>query len=162
MDRRAFLKTIAASLAAMPLIPVPVFIPPRRPFVKMNRGGLLGLVSHLGVLPTTRELNICSGRVLKIDRWDGTGYPCFVENVCTFGSGPRPSAWIYDFDLWNFRDDDHLGPLHRLSEFNGFNNHHSFYASRRFGKHWTEVVTQGGGWLRNHLPAKRETYHGPS
>jgi len=152
MHRRTFLKGIAASLASLQVIPVRAFVPPREPFVQMNRKGLDALVSHLGVLPVTRELSTCEGVILDMEAWDGTGYPCLVQNVCTFGP-QKPQAWVYDFDLWNFRHDDHLGPLHLLPEFQGFNSHAAFHASRRFGEHWIDVVRKGGGFISRQIPA---------
>lgn len=110
MKRREFLKGIALLFAPLPLIPVRAFVPHRDPFVRMGRTGLSSLVSHLGVLPITEELNVCEGRILDMEAWDGIGYPVLVENACTFGRN-RPRVWVYDFDLWNFRDDDHLQPI---------------------------------------------------
>src|SRR5688500_362342 len=98
LNRRDFLKTAIASMVPL-IVPVPLrlFTPPREPFVKLGLYALDGLYSHLGVLPSTNELNICEGKLIEIGEWDGNGYPCLVENACTFGSN-RPRAWTYDFD----------------------------------------------------------------
>lgn len=109
MDRRQFLKKSAILMAGMVALPVPVFVPPREPFVYITPG-LDGLYSHLGILPSTKELSVCEGRLLEIGDWDGTGYPCLVENACSFSRVPQ-RAWIYDFDLWNFRHVDTFGML---------------------------------------------------
>lgn len=148
-SRRAFLKIGAAAFSVATTTPIIKMIPRRMPFVQMGRGGLMDLASHLGVLPSSSELGICEGVVRHIGAWDGNGYPCTVENVCTFGAN-RPVAVVYDFDLWNFRDDDSIGPLHKNKDYQRFNNHASFYASRRFGKSWHQLATECGGWLKNH------------
>lgn len=151
MNRRDFLKGVAALLAPLPHVPVNAFVPPRLPFVQMGRPGLLGLVQHLGVLPVTRELSICEGRVLDVEDWDGTGYPCLVENACTFGAD-RPRAWIYDFDLWNFRDLDHMGRFWSRPEVQRYTCTAAYYAHQRFGEGVFETIRLGGGSLyRNGL-----------
>lgn len=100
------------------------------------------------------ELSICEGNLLEIEDWDGIGYPCLVSNACTFGPNP-PRVWIYDFDLWNFRDDDFLGPLWKLPEYDNFPNHNAFFAHRRFGSHVADVVHKGGGFLKQYFPDPR-------
>lgn len=152
MNRREFFKTALAVLS--PLIlpePVRLFIPPRKPFVAMNLRGLSQLVSQLGVMPTSDALNICEGVIEEMLPWDGLGFLCLVRNVCSFGANPAPRAWIYDFDLWNFRDDDWIGPMHKHPEGRMFNSHASWYASRRFGAEAGRIVHAGGGWLRNQI-----------
>lgn len=145
-SRRDFLKSMAALVAPLVVKPLPVFVPPREPYVQLGRKSLDGLYSHLGVLPSTNELSICEGVLLDIDGWDGTGYPCLVENACTFGPNP-PRAWIYDFDLWNFRHDDEFGPLWKRPEYAEMNSHAEWHARRRFGDSFDEIVTKGGGSL---------------
>lgn len=145
-SRRDFLKSMAALVAPLVVKPLPVFVPPREPFVQLGRKSLDGLYSHLGVLPSTKELSICEGLLLDIDAWDGTGYPCLVENACTFGQD-KPRAWVYDFDLWNFRHDDQFGPLWKRPDYAGMNSHCEWHARRRFGDSFDEVVRQGGGHL---------------
>ncbi len=145
-NRRDFLKSMAAIVAPLVVQPLAVFVPPREPFVQLGRKSLDGLYSHLGVLPVTDELSICEGRLLDIDGWDGTGYPCLVENACTFGPNP-PRAWIYDFDLWNFRHDDHLQPVWKRPDFAECNSHAEWYARQRFGDDFARIVIRGGGLL---------------
>lgn len=154
MKRRDFIKSVAAALAGLAAVPVHAFVPPRRPFVRMNRGrGLEDLVEQLGVCRYPPGLGMCEGKILDMEDWDGTGYPCLVENRCTYGPNP-PREWIYDFDLWNFRDDDYIDDLnegiHRwqLLEQHNFQNTAAFYAWRRFGPNVHQVVQQGGGWLK--------------
>mgnify|MGYP006935478883 CR=1 FL=1 len=160
MLRRDFLKAIAAVLAPLPLIPVSAFVPPRNPYIQMGKHGLMGLVSHLGVLPVTTEINICEGRILDIDGWDGTGYPVLVENACTFGS-EKPRAWIYDFDLWNFRDLDHMTRFWARPETQRYQSMAAFYAHQRFGDGVVQTIALGGGSLsRNGLFVNRELRNG--
>jgi hypothetical protein len=145
MKRRDFLKTSAGLIIGLSL-PLPaVFIPPREPFVRFSKG-LDNLYSHLGILPVSEELNVCEGNLLEIGKWDGIGYPCLIRNACCFSKNP-PQVWVYDFDLWNFRHDDHLGLWTRHSEAENFRNHASWYAYRRFGEDWQRIAIQGGGWL---------------
>lgn len=144
--RRDFLKATAGLMASLVAAPVRVFVPPREPFVYIAPG-LNGLCSHLGILPSTSELNICEGKLLEIGDWDGTGYPCLVENWCTFGPGERARAWIHDFDLWNFRHDDDLGLMHRHPEGRQFSSRNAWHAYRRFGQDWRQIAKAGGGWL---------------
>lgn len=152
MKRRDFVKSLAVAMAALSSVPVHAFVPPRNPFVRMNRGnGLESLVQHLGVCPSSPGLSTCEGTILDMEDWDGTGYPCLVRNACSFGPDPS-KVWVYDFDLWNFRDDDYLDGhgIYRwqLLEKYGFQNTHSFYAWRRFGPNVQRVVERGGGWLK--------------
>jgi hypothetical protein len=93
IGRRSFLASVGALFVPLSIIPVPAFVPPREPFVRMGRRGLDELVSQLGVAPTTSELSICEGVILKIEDWDGVGYPCLVQNACTFGANP-PCVWL--------------------------------------------------------------------
>lgn len=152
--RREFLKRCGGLLASVIAIPVPIFVPPRQPFVRFGTG-LDKLYSHLGVLPHTDELNICEGRLLEIADWDGTGFPCLIQNACTFGPNP-PRAWIYDFDLWNFRHDDdlwdQLGPKAFYEISRKHDGHHGWYASRRFGADYQRIATAGGGMLSRRDP----------
>lgn len=151
MNRRDFFKTVLAAVS--PLIlpdPIRLFVPPRRCFVTMDATGLNRLVSQLGVMPTTDALNICEGMIEEIRPWDGIGYHCLVKNVCCGCVNP-PRTWIYDFDLWNFRHDDHLMPMHKHPEGRKFNSHASWYASRRFGADAGKIVHAGGGWLRKQI-----------
>lgn len=161
MNRRDFFKTAFVALSPI-LLPDPIrlFVPPRKCFVSLSHTPLMRLVSQLGVRPTTDALSICEGIVEVIQDWDGIGYPCLVKNVCTFGPQP-PRAWIYDFDLWNFRHDDHLGPMYKHPEGKHFNSHAAWYASRRFGSDAGKIIHAGGGWLRNQIaidgrPIRRE------
>lgn len=151
MNRRDFFKTVFAVVTPL-LLPDPIrlFVPPRKCFVTMNDKGLNALVSHLGVMRQTDELNCCEGIIEHISEWDGIGYHCLVRNVCTFGAKPRV-AWIYDFDLWNFRHDDCMGPQHKHTEGRKFNSHASWYASRRFGSDAGKIIHAGGGWLRKQI-----------
>jgi hypothetical protein len=151
MNRRDFLKISIASMVPL-IVPVPLrlFTPPREPFVKLGLYALDGLYSHLGVLPSTRELSICEGKLLEIGKWDGNGYPCLVENACVMGSN-KPQAWIYDFDLWNFRHDDDLGPMWKHPEGKKFNSHNAWYASRRFGVDTKKIVSNGNGFLSRQM-----------
>lgn len=153
MKRRDFIKSIAFALSGLSIVPVEAFVPPRKPFVRMGRPGLGSLVEQLGVCKSYTGLSICEGEVIDMEDWDGTGYPCLVENRCSFG--PNPSRdWIYDFDLWNFRDDDyidrpHYGPqMWSILREHGFQSTNAFYAWRRFGPHVHKVVSNGGGWLK--------------
>ena len=150
MKRRSFLKLAAGLMAPAIGLPVPSLIPPREPYVLLDRG-LNGLVSHLGVLPITDELNMCEGSLLEIGQWDGTGFPCLVRNACRFG-GHNPAIWIYDFDLWNFRHDDELreqmGQKRFMAACQYYNSHAALHAVRRFGDDITTVVRHGGGPLR--------------
>ena len=149
INRRDFLKITAGLFVPLLTKPVVSLIPPRKPFVHpsdRNRG-LAGLYSHLGVLPSTRELNICEGIILEIEDWDGTGYPCLVQNVCTTGN---IRAFIYDFDLYNFRD--YQDEAHRLRfEQSGINGgcggctSRTICLSHRFGDDAEIVVKTGGG-----------------
>jgi hypothetical protein len=151
MNRRDFFKT--AFLAVAPLLlpnPVRLFVPPRRCFVNLNLTALNRLVSQLGVMPTTDALNVCEGVVEEIAPWDGIGYHCLVRNACTFGANP-PRVWIYDFDLWNFRHDDHMGAMHLHPEGRKFNSHAAWYASRRFGADAGKIVHASGGWLKKQI-----------
>lgn len=147
-NRRDFFKSVATLLAAIHTVPITSLVPPRSPYVRLGRRSLWSMVSHLGVLPSTNELSVCEGSLLDIEPWDGTGFPCLIANACSFGPN-RERVWVYDFDLWNFRDDDHLGRLHELPEYQHFNSHASFYAARRFGENLPDVVKSGNGWLRN-------------
>ena len=151
MNRRDFFKTAFAAMGAV-IVPEPLrlFIPPRLPFVTMNHTPLMRLVSQLGVMPTTDALNICEGVIEEIQPWDGIGYHCLVKNVCTFGTNP-PRCWIYDFDLWNFRHDDNMGPMYKHPEGRKFNSHAAWYASRRFGGDAGKIIHAGGGWLRKQI-----------
>lgn len=153
MRRRDFLKCAAALLAPLATKPLEVFVPPREIYLR-NQGdrGLMSLVSHLGVLPVSAELNICEGRVLEVGDWDGIGYPVLVENVCSFGAN-RPRVWTYDFDLWNFRHDDDIPQGIRLAESRRFNGHAAWYASRRFGSDSRQIIQSGGGPLLRRLVA---------
>lgn len=147
--RREFLKSVAALLAPVVVKPLQVFVPPREPYVQ-HRESLMGLYSHLGILPSTKELSICEGHLLEIDGWDGVGYPVLIENACTYGPEP-PRVWVYDFDLWNFRHDDDFGPLHKLVDWNIFVGHHHWHAKRRFGRDFEEIARTGGGMLARQL-----------
>jgi len=147
--RRTFLKIVASLMAPMIDVPIRAFVPPRDPFVH-HAIGLDGLYSHVGILPITRELNICEGLLLDIGDWDGTGYPCLVQNACTFGKSP-PQVWIYDFDLWNFRHDDHLDPPRNVCHGHRFQSHSAAHAYRRFGKGLRTVVMAGRGPLARQL-----------
>ncbi len=148
MERRDFLKVAAGLMASVVAIPSRLFVPPRKPFVR-HSSGLDGLYSHLGVLPSTNELNICEGVLLEIGNWDGTGFPCLVQNACTFGREP-PRVWIYDFDLWNFRHDD-VGPMWEHSVGRRFPSHAAWYAHRRFGTDLRSVVIAGQGAIARQL-----------
>lgn len=145
MKRRDFLKTISSSLAIFTTNPISVFVPPRVPFVGFY-GGKNGLYSHLGILPISDELNICEGSLLEIGNWDGTGFPCLIENICCFGF-QKPKVWVYDFDLWNFRHDDNLGRDLINKKTTEFNSHAAWYAYRRFGKEYKTIAQEAGGWL---------------
>lgn len=149
MDRREFLKLAAGLMAHVAAVPVGIFVPPREPFVR-HGSGLDGMYSHLGVLPITDELNICEGILLDIGQWDGTGFPCLVQNACTFGPRP-PEAWIYDFDLWNFRHDDALGPRWKHPDGKRFPSHGAWHAHRRFGRDLHSIVTAGRGAIARQL-----------
>ena len=149
MERREFLKAAAGLMASVVAVPVRVFVSPREPFVR-HSSGLDGLYSHLGVLPSTDELNICEGQLLEIGNWDGTGFPCLIRNACTFG-GEAPRAWIYDFDLWNFRHDDEFGPRWKHPEGKRFPSHAAWHAYRRFGADLRRVVIAGHGAIARQL-----------
>ena len=147
MLRREFLKLAAALMAPLASEPLRVFVPPREIYLQhQSDGGLLSLVAHLGVLPSTNELSICEGQVLEVGDWDGIGYPVLVENACTFGKD-KPRVWTYDFDLWNFRHDDDIPREVCIAESRRLNSHAAWYASRRFGRDTRKIVTEGGGWL---------------
>jgi hypothetical protein len=147
-NRRDFLKVIAAALAPLVAKPLPVFVPPREPFVKILPS-LDGLYSQLGILPTDQGLSTCEGAIREILPWDGTGYPVVIENVCTFGPTKFIST-IYDFNLWNFRHDDHLQPIWQHPEGKTFKSHAAWFAFRRFGEEWQSIAAASGGWLANH------------
>lgn len=151
VTRREFLKVCGGLMAAAVAAPVAVFVAPRRPFVQ-HAPSLYGLYSHLGILPVSQELNICEGRLLDIGDWDGTGYPCLIENACTFGP-EKPRAWIYDFDLWNFRHDDALIEAIGREAFRDkrmeYNSHSHWYAHRRFGADLARVAECGNGRIWN-------------
>jgi len=153
MKRRDFLKNSASAMAALVVLPLPVFIPPRDPFISYQKS-LMNLYSHLGVLPSSKELGICEGELLEIGSWDGIGYPCLIENVCCYGN-PRPRVWIYDFDLWNFRHDDHKRcEWFKVKDF--YPNSHLWHAHRRFGEQLEKIVDTGGGFLKKYLPDIRQ------
>lgn len=137
MDRRDFLKTTGGVFAALLIKPVISLVPPRRPFVQVLPG-LSGLYAHLGLLPSTRELNICEGHILEIEEWDGTGYPCLVENACS--SHPQ-RTYIHDFDLYNFR--------FYQNEYHNTLRLPSRYAClyKRFGEDAETLAKTGGGWV---------------
>lgn len=146
MNRRDFLKSAIIALTPLIVEPVRLFIPPREPYVRFGHA-LDGVYSHLGVLPASKELNICEGALLEIEAWDGVGYPCLVQNVCTFGPNP-PRAWIYDFDLWNFRHDDQI--IHSPERLE-YPNHAAWHATRRFGDDAKRIVLAGGGFLSRRM-----------
>lgn len=149
MKRRDLLKIAAALMAPLAREPIKLFVPPREIYLQsQDERGLMNLVQPLGVLPNIPELGGCEGRVLEIGDWDGIGYPVLVENACTFGK-ERPRAWTYDFDLWNFRHDDHLPRELVQKESRRHNSHAAWYASRRFGDDVTRITHEGGGWLAN-------------
>jgi hypothetical protein len=154
MKRREFLKVAAGLFGSLVASPAQVFSPPRECFLSLDHKGLMGLYSHLGVLPATRELSICEGRLLDIDGWDGTGYPCLVENACTFGPEP-PRVWVHDFDLWNFRHDDPHQPIWKRPDFKGV-SHWLWHAKRRFGAAYNQVIEAGGGWLSRELESSQD------
>lgn len=154
--RRDFLKQCTGILGLLIAEPVRLFIPPREPYAR-QAPGLDGLYSHLGILPMTKELNICEGLICEIGDWDGTGYPVLVENVCTFGPGPRPRAWVYDFDLWNFRHDDEFQPVWKRPDFAGLPSHRAWHAIRRFGDDFERIARTGKGTLYRQM-AERERY----
>lgn len=154
--RRDFLKQCGGILGILIAEPIRLFVPPRDPYVYQARG-LDGLYSHLGVLPCTKELNICEGSLLEIGDWDGVGYPCLVENRCTFGPGSPPRAWIYDFDLWNFRHDDEFQPVWKRPDFAGLPSHRAWHAIRRFGDDFERIARTGKGTLYRQM-AERERY----
>lgn len=147
MIRRDFIKSIAASLAIFTVNPTGIFIPPRKSFVDFYPG-LNGLYSHLGMMPLTDELGGCEGNLIEIHDWDGTGYPCTIENACTFGVD-KPTTLIYDFDLWNFRHDNHIHKSVLLRELSKFKNHNEWYAFRRFGEDYKKIAKISGGFLGN-------------
>jgi len=104
-------------------------------------------------LPVSTELNICEGRLLEIGNWDGTGYPCLIENACTFGNNP-PKVWIYDFDLWNFRHDLDNKNLKNKSAnriTKKFVNMHAWHAYRRFGNDFERIIKTGDGMLSRQI-----------
>lgn len=157
-NRRNFLKGIAASMASLVAVPIPAFVPPREPYVQMGLRGLDGLFGQLGITPSARFLGTCEGDVLEIGDWDGVGYPVLVSNACSFGPrGKSNQGWIYDFDLWNFRHDDHIPWAVVRENSKKFNSHAAWYAFRRFGPNVNQVVHRGGGWLRNRFPLNKET-----
>lgn len=149
-NRRDFLKIMAAVMAPLLIKPLEVFTAPRQPFIGLRTEPLMNLYSHMGVLPPT-GLSVCEGRLLEIEDWDGTGYPCLIENACTFGPD-RPRYLIYDFDLYNFRHFDHLDLNWASPEVKGWPNMASYHAKKRFGAAFRSVVKQGNGpmkrWMR--------------
>jgi len=141
---------MVGSLAAMRLR---LFVPPREPYVAFN-GGLDGLYSHLGIFPASKELSTCEGRLLKIAKWDGIGYPALIQNACSFGAKP-PEVWVYDFDLWNFRHDDDLmaqiGKPAFLAECRRHNGWGIWYAHRRFGNDMPRIAIAAGGSISRRM-----------
>ena len=138
MRRRDFLKLTAAILVPLIDVPTTILVPDRRPFIRPD-----GLYSHLGIFPITKELNICEGWIREVGDWDGQGYPCLVENACTFGR-ERPRVWIYDVDLWNFRDDNSRDLTRNRMH---FNSQAAVSAWKRFGNDTVHIANAGGGRL---------------
>lgn len=108
---------------------------------------LMDLVSHLGVATSVNELGVCEGSVYEMEPWDGLGYRCRVANRCTYGL-LRPTCWVYDYDLWNFRWTDEDGQWSKRPSAHLFNNHAELYAYHRFGPNVERVVKLLGGCLK--------------
>ena len=109
---------------------------------------LCALVSQLGMTPPSQELSICEGSVEEMKPWDGLGYKCLISNRCSFGSGPPPQAWIYDFDLFNFRWDDRMDHWFKQPAAHLFNCNAEHFAYRRFGPNVDKVCRLLGGYLK--------------
>lgn len=135
------------ALAGLIALPLPVFVPPREPFIRIYRS-LDNLYTTLGIFPYSKDADIYDSRLIEIGKWDGKGFPCLLRK--TYKNAPPP-VWYYDFDLYNFRhyddlDDDLREQIRRtgVCPLEPIRRH---VMEERFGKDWLRVAKAGGGYL---------------